>query len=155
MKIESSTRYAVARWSVGSQTASFGISSPICWRGGINLYVPVFQALGRSAYDITTAHAHAVAVDLIRAGRAGAGTRRTRSGSHVDAVDLDRYVGDWFEVARFPNRFQRQCASDVGPATQKDPTSHRRHQSVFGWKMVVLPRRKGSPGWSTTARSRS
>ena len=31
----------------------------------------------------------------------------------VDTVDLDRYAGDWFEVSRFPNRFQRQCASDV------------------------------------------
>ena len=31
----------------------------------------------------------------------------------VPAVDLTRYVGDWFEVARFPNRFQRQCAGEV------------------------------------------
>jgi len=31
----------------------------------------------------------------------------------VDRVDLDRYLGDWFEAARFPNRFQRVCAGDV------------------------------------------
>ena len=31
----------------------------------------------------------------------------------VDAVDLTRYLGDWFEVARFPNRFQRSCSGDV------------------------------------------
>lgn len=31
----------------------------------------------------------------------------------VDRVDLDRYVGDWFEIARYPNRFQDQCAGDV------------------------------------------
>jgi apolipoprotein D and lipocalin family protein len=31
----------------------------------------------------------------------------------VDRVDLDRYVGQWYEIARFPNRFQRQCAGDV------------------------------------------
>jgi apolipoprotein D and lipocalin family protein len=31
----------------------------------------------------------------------------------VDAVDLDRYLGDWFEIARFPNRFQRACMGDV------------------------------------------
>ena len=28
-------------------------------------------------------------------------------------VDLDRYAGDWFEIARFPNRFQRKCVGDV------------------------------------------
>jgi apolipoprotein D and lipocalin family protein len=28
-------------------------------------------------------------------------------------VDLDRYAGDWFEIARFPNRFQRKCIGDV------------------------------------------
>jgi apolipoprotein D and lipocalin family protein len=31
----------------------------------------------------------------------------------VDAVDLERYVGDWFEIARYPNRFQDDCAGDV------------------------------------------
>jgi lipocalin/uncharacterized protein YbjT (DUF2867 family) len=31
----------------------------------------------------------------------------------VPFVDLDRYAGGWFEIARFPNRFQRQCVGDV------------------------------------------
>lgn len=31
----------------------------------------------------------------------------------VEAVDLYRYAGEWFEIARFPNRFQHRCASDV------------------------------------------
>ncbi len=31
----------------------------------------------------------------------------------VPALDLDRYLGVWHEIARYPNRFQEQCASDV------------------------------------------
>jgi apolipoprotein D and lipocalin family protein len=31
----------------------------------------------------------------------------------VADVDLDRYLGKWYEIARFDNRFQRQCAGDV------------------------------------------
>jgi apolipoprotein D and lipocalin family protein len=31
----------------------------------------------------------------------------------VDKVDLDRYVGKWYEVARFPNRFQTKCTGEV------------------------------------------
>jgi apolipoprotein D and lipocalin family protein len=31
----------------------------------------------------------------------------------VPSVNLDRYAGEWFEVARFPNRFQKQCTRGV------------------------------------------
>ena len=31
----------------------------------------------------------------------------------VPRVDLDRYLGEWYEIARFPNRFQDKCAGDV------------------------------------------
>jgi apolipoprotein D and lipocalin family protein len=29
----------------------------------------------------------------------------------VDSVDLSRYTGLWYEVAKIPNRFQKQCVS--------------------------------------------
>jgi apolipoprotein D and lipocalin family protein len=31
----------------------------------------------------------------------------------VPSVDLSRYAGQWFEIARLPNRFQDKCAGDV------------------------------------------
>lgn len=31
----------------------------------------------------------------------------------VDSLDLTRYAGKWYEIARLPNRFQRACASDT------------------------------------------
>jgi apolipoprotein D and lipocalin family protein len=31
----------------------------------------------------------------------------------VDAVDLNRYAGKWYEVAAFPMFFQRQCVGDT------------------------------------------
>ena len=39
----------------------------------------------------------------------------------VPFVDLERYAGDWFEIARFPNRFQRQCAGDVRASYARRP----------------------------------
>jgi apolipoprotein D and lipocalin family protein len=39
----------------------------------------------------------------------------------VDGVNLDRYLGDWYEIARFPNRFQRSCAGDVRATYAKRP----------------------------------
>jgi apolipoprotein D and lipocalin family protein len=31
----------------------------------------------------------------------------------VPTVDLSRYMGTWYEIARLPNRFQEKCAGDV------------------------------------------
>ena len=31
----------------------------------------------------------------------------------VRHVDLNRYLGRWFEIARYPNRFERKCDHDV------------------------------------------
>jgi apolipoprotein D and lipocalin family protein len=31
----------------------------------------------------------------------------------VDHVDLPRYAGKWYEIARLPNRFEKKCARDV------------------------------------------
>ncbi|MEO7506467.1 MAG: lipocalin family protein [Pyrinomonadaceae bacterium] len=31
----------------------------------------------------------------------------------VDSVDLSRYVGLWYEIARLPNRFEKKCADSV------------------------------------------
>jgi len=30
----------------------------------------------------------------------------------IRSVDVPRYMGRWYEIAKFPNRFQRQCVSD-------------------------------------------
>ena len=39
----------------------------------------------------------------------------------VASVDLDRYLGEWFEIARFPNRFQRRCVGDVTASYARRP----------------------------------
>ena len=31
----------------------------------------------------------------------------------VPSVDLSRYVGQWYEIARLPNRFEKKCADSV------------------------------------------
>lgn len=31
----------------------------------------------------------------------------------AESVDLNRYAGKWYEIARFPNKFQNRCARDV------------------------------------------
>jgi apolipoprotein D and lipocalin family protein len=39
--------------------------------------------------------------------------KRTRPPAVVPEVDLKKYQGEWYEIARLPARFQEDCASDV------------------------------------------
>jgi len=41
----------------------------------------------------------------------------------VKAVDLSRYVGTWYEIARYPNRFQTHCADQTTATYTALPTS--------------------------------
>jgi apolipoprotein D and lipocalin family protein len=50
---------------------------------------------------------------IVGLGAAGAAAQAREPVETVASVDLNRYMGEWHEIARFPNRFQRQCAGDV------------------------------------------
>lgn len=39
----------------------------------------------------------------------------------VANVDLDRYIGEWYEIARLPNNFQDKCVGDVKATYMKRP----------------------------------
>jgi len=41
------------------------------------------------------------------------GGREVEPLNAVASVDLERYLGQWYEIARYPNRFERKCDSDV------------------------------------------
>jgi apolipoprotein D and lipocalin family protein len=62
----------------------------------------IAQALQRSFLDI-----------LVILALAAAAHAQANAPEVAPSVDLQRYQGKWYEIARLPNRFQRQCAGDV------------------------------------------
>jgi apolipoprotein D and lipocalin family protein len=46
-------------------------------------------------------------------GASGFAPRASTQPQTVEKVDLDRYLGLWYEIARLPNRFQELCKSNV------------------------------------------
>jgi len=38
----------------------------------------------------------------------------------VDRVELSRYSGRWYEIARLPNRFQKHCAESIADYSLRD-----------------------------------
>ena len=53
----------------------------------------------------------------------------------VPSVDLDRYLGTWYEIARYPNRFQKDCFASTATYALRDD----------GKISVVNTCRKGGP----------
>ena len=54
----------------------------------------------------------------------------------VSAVDLDLYLGRWYEIARLPNQFEKNCEGVTADYAQRDD----------GLIQVVNTCRKGAPG---------
>lgn len=56
---------------------------------------------------------------------AQAGHAEARDGSTlktVSSVDLDRYLGKWYEIAKYPNRFQKKCAGNTAAEYTRKPS---------------------------------
>ena len=63
----------------------------------------------------------------------------------VDSVDLTRYAGTWYEIARYPNRFQKNCQSDT--------TAN--YTLLGGGKVQVVNSCRQADGSLTTAHGRA
>ena len=53
----------------------------------------------------------------------------------VDYVEVDRYLGEWFEIARLPNRFEKNCEGVTAQYSRRDD----------GLLKVVNTCRQGAP----------
>ena len=40
----------------------------------------------------------------------------------IPSLDIPRYMGTWFEIAKYPNRFQKKCVADTRAQYQLQPT---------------------------------
>jgi apolipoprotein D and lipocalin family protein len=39
----------------------------------------------------------------------------------IESLDVARYMGRWYEIARYPNRFQRQCVGEASADYRQQP----------------------------------
>ena len=69
----------------------------------------------------------------------------------VPAVELPRYMGDWFEIARYPNRFQAQCVGDVRVTYGLGPMGASTSSTGADAVTTPLPSRRVSPASSRAA----
>lgn len=61
-----------------------------------------------------------IALAFLFAGFAGCTLRPTVPLPTVESVDLARYMGEWYEIALLPNRFQSMCVADTQASYRLD-----------------------------------
>lgn len=61
----------------------------------------------------------ALVLPLLFIGCAGRDNRNMKSLETVEYVDLSRYVGQWYEIARYHQRFQEGCVGSRATYTQR------------------------------------
>lgn len=52
------------------------------------------------------------------------------------ALDLPRYMGTWYEIAKYPNRFQKKCKEEAGLNIASCLTVRCRSSIAVGWRAV-------------------
>ncbi|MBI5485638.1 MAG: lipocalin family protein [Deltaproteobacteria bacterium] len=70
--------------------------------------------------QLKTFIAVAAVILLIAAARSYASSSGIPPLQTVDRVDLSRYLGKWYEIARLPNRFQKGCAGSSADYSLRD-----------------------------------
>ena len=66
------------------------------------------------------AAALAIAGGIVLGACAAAGGDTVSELQTVPSVDLSRYLGTWYEIARYPNRFQRDCYRSTATYSLRD-----------------------------------
>jgi apolipoprotein D and lipocalin family protein len=66
----------------------------------------------------------------------------------VPHVDLPRYLGRWYEIARYPNRFEKQCDRDVTATYSLRPDGRI---TVLNACIMQDGRRNEAQGWARIA----
>ena len=54
----------------------------------------------------------------------------------IAALDLRRYMGFWYEIAKFPNRFQKKCVGQTRADYSVMSDGRCRWRTVAGWEMA-------------------
>jgi len=84
-----------------SDSSHTKVGSPICYYRRMRYILGfLLLLLVASALPVSAVCAASVAADSSAAGPV----------TTVSSVDLARYAGIWYEIAKIPNRFQKQCA---------------------------------------------
>jgi apolipoprotein D and lipocalin family protein len=85
-----------------------GLSGPLMQ---ISLTEPVRNPVNTLRHEL--AHALARCLVVVACCASPSAFAQTAPLPTVASVDLNRYVGTWYEIAKLPNFFQRQCLGDV------------------------------------------
>ncbi|HET9361011.1 MAG TPA: lipocalin family protein [Vicinamibacterales bacterium] len=115
--------FAVSRHSALNRVAAV-LLRPVLTLAFAYRHRVVRASVGRPRRPGTARGATAAVAALAAAATLQTATARAQTPEPVRTVpfvDLDRYAGDWFEIARFPNRFQRQCVGDVRASYARRP----------------------------------
>jgi apolipoprotein D and lipocalin family protein len=109
---EDRLEFAVTRDSALNRVAA-AVLRPLLTIAFARRHRVVRAAFGRARPRVAPRWAAAVTLVAATTLQPAVAPAQTPTVRTVSFVDLDRYAGDWFEIARFPNRFQKQCVGDV------------------------------------------